>query len=78
METQITADNNISAEIRLSKHLRSKMLSRTIKIRVFNTAIVSEFIYGAEAWTLIDSHERILNLFERKIPFCMEGELRTP
>ena len=77
--TQITADNNISAEIRrritlasrclygLSIHLRSKMLSRTTKLKLYNALIVPVLIYGAEAWTLTDSDERTLDMFERKV-----------
>ena len=91
LATQITADNNISAEIRrritlasrslygLSKHLRSKMLSRTTKFKVYNTLIVPVLMYGAEAWTLTDSDD----MFERKVlrtiygPVCVDGEWRT-
>ena len=93
--TQITAENNISAEIRrritlasrclygLSIHLRSKMLSRTTKLKLYNTLIVPVLIYCAEAWTLTDSDERMLDMFERKVlrtiygPFCVDGEWRT-
>ena len=65
--TQITADNHISAEIRrrislasrclygLSKHLPSKMLSRTTKLKLYNTLLVPVLIYGAEAGALTDS-----------------------
>ena len=90
--TQITADNNISAEIRrhitfascclygLSKHLRSKMLSRTTKLKQYNTLIVPVFNYGGETWTLTDSDERMLDMFKRKVlrniygPVCVDGE----
>ena len=77
--TQITADNNITAEIRrritlasrclygLSKHLRSKMLSRTTKLKLYNTLIVPVLIYGAEELTLTDSDKRMLDMFERKV-----------
>ena len=96
--TQITSDNNISAEIRrritlasrclygLSKlqlYLRSKMLIRTIKLKQYNTLVVPVLIYEAEAWTLTDSDEKMLDLFERKVlrmiywPVCIEGEWRT-
>ena len=93
--TQITADNNISGDIRrritlasrclygLSKQLHSKMLSRTTKLILYNTLIVPVLIYGAEAWTLTDSNERMLDMFERKVlrtiygPVCFDGEWRT-
>ena len=64
---KITADNNISAEIGrritlascclygLSKHLRSKMLSQTTKLKLYNTLILPILMYGAEAWTLTES-----------------------
>ena len=89
--TQITADNNISAEIRrritlasrclygLSKQLRSKMLSRTTKLKLYNTLIVPVLIYGAETGTLTDSDD----MFERKVlrtiygPVRVDGEWRT-
>ena len=90
--TQITADNNTSADIRrritlasrcLLKHLRSKMLSRTTKLKLYNTLIVPVLIRGAEAWNLTDSDERMLDLFERKVlrtiygPVCVDGEWTT-
>ena len=58
---QINADNNKRAEIRrritlasrclygLSKHLLSKMLSGTTKLKLYNTLIVLVLIYGGEA-----------------------------
>ena len=88
--TEITSDNNISAEIRwritlasrclygLSKHLRSKMLTRTSKLKLYNTLVVP-----AEAWTLTDSDEKMLDLLERKVlrmiygPVCIDGEWGT-
>ena len=73
--TEIIADNNISAEIRrritmtsrylygLSKQLRSKMLSRTTKLKLYNTLIVPVLNYGAEEWILTNSDE----VFQRKV-----------
>ena len=94
MVTQITIDNNISAEIRqlitlvcrclygLSKHLSSKILSRTTKLKLYITLIVQVLIYRAEALTLTDSDERMLDMFERKVlrtiygPVCVDGDWR--
>ena len=55
------------------------MLTRTTKLKL----VVPVLIYGAEAWTLTDSDEKMLDLFERKVlrmiygPVCIEGEWRT-
>ena len=59
------------------------MLSRTTKLKLYNTLIVPVLIYCAEAWTLTDSDERMLDMFERKVlwtiygPVCVDGEWRT-
>ena len=58
------------------------MLSRTTKLKLYNTLIVPVLIYGAEAWTLTDSDERMLDIFKMKVlrtiygPVCVDGEWR--
>ena len=52
-------------------------------LNLYITLIVPVLIYGAEAWTLTDSDERMLDMFERKVlgtiygPVCVDGEWRT-
>ena len=43
------------------------MLTRTSKLKLYNTLVVPVLIYGVEAWTLTDSDENMLDLFERKV-----------
>ena len=56
------------------------MFSRTTKLKLYNTLIVPVLIYGAEAWTFTYSHERMLDMFEKKVlriiygPVCVDGE----
>ena len=53
------------------------MLSRTTKLKLYNTLIVTVLIYG------VDSDKRMLDMFERKVlwtiygPVCVDGEWRT-
>ena len=75
--TQLTAKYNISAEIRrritlasrclygLSKHLRSKMLSRTTILMLYNTLIVPVLIYDAEAWTMLRWKDSVLEDYQK-------------
>ena len=59
------------------------MFSLTTKLKLYNTLIVPVLIYGAEAWTLTDSDERKLDMFERKVlrtiygPVCVDVEWIT-
>ena len=59
------------------------MISRTTKVKLYKTLIVPVLIYGAEYWTLTDSDERMLDMFERKVlrpileSVCVNGKWRT-
>ena len=72
-----------SLHMGLSKHLRSKMLSRTTKLKLYNTLIVLVLIYDAETWNFTDSDDRMLDMFERIVLrtiyglVCVDGEWRT-
>ncbi|RZF38840.1 hypothetical protein LSTR_LSTR013781 [Laodelphax striatellus] len=90
----ITDDNNVEADIKaklaagnrcyyaLSQYLRSKTLSRKIKIEIYNTIIKPVCVYGAETWVLTKKDEDLLNTWERKIlrriygPVNIDGEWR--
>ena len=59
------------------------MLSRTIKVKLYDTLIVPVLIYGVEAFSLTVSSEGLLDMFERKVlkikysPVYVDGEWRT-
>lgn len=90
----ITSGNDITAEVKrritlanrcffgLRRHLSSKALSQRTKETLYKTLIIPVLLYGAEAWTLKESDEKLLRSFERKIlrvifgPVCIEGEWR--
>lgn len=92
--TEVTSDNNITSEVKrrimlanrclygLSKLMRSKLLSRKTKVRLYHQLIMPVLLYGSESWALKDSDEELLAVFERRIlriiygPVCEEGEWR--
>ena len=58
----------------------TKLLSRTSKVKLYNTLIVTVLIYASEAWILTDSDERMLVMFKNKVlrtiygPVCVDGK----
>jgi hypothetical protein len=74
--TKVNIWNDISEEVKtrimaanrscfgLQNHLKSWILSRTTKIQLHKTLIV---MYGSECWTLSQSDEQKLDVFERKV-----------
>jgi endonuclease/exonuclease/phosphatase family metal-dependent hydrolase len=75
----VTKDNNMEEEIKrrillankcyygLQKHMKSKIVSKTTKIRLYKTLILPTLMYGCETWTLTKASENLLGCFERKI-----------
>ena len=63
--------------------MRSKIISKAIKVQLYKTLILPILLYGSEAWTLSGSDETALGCFERKIlrkiygPICQDGEWRV-
>lgn len=47
--------------------LRSKLLNRKCKVRLYKTLIRPVICYGCEAWTLSQRNQELLNRFERKV-----------
>ena len=66
----------------LRKLMRSKLISRKSKMRLYHQQIMPVLLYGSESWALKDSDEKLLAVFERRIlriiygPICEEGEWR--
>ena len=87
--TAITQDNNISLEINrrislankcyfgLSRHMRSKALSRRTKTTLYKTLILPVLMYGSEAWVVSANDAAALGVFERKILRKIYGPLRV-
>jgi len=63
--------------------LRSKAVSRTIKIRMYKTIIRPVVLYDSEAWCLMANDGKNLRIWERKVlrkifgPICVAGYWRS-
>jgi hypothetical protein len=59
--------------------LRSRLLEKDTKSKIYKTLIRSAVLYGCESWTVTKKEEEKLNIFERKIlrtiygPSCVNG-----
>ena len=58
----------------------NRKLTKRTKILIYQTCVLSTFLYGSEAWTLYADQERKLNGFHMRclrkilgIPFRLEG-----
>jgi hypothetical protein len=49
------------------KLLRSSLISRGTKIRIYRTVIRPTVMYGADTWVLTNAYGNALNIWERKI-----------
>ena len=75
----ITRKNEIQEEIKarlkagnacyfsVSTLLRSRILSRNIKLRIYKTIILPTVLYGCETWPLTLKDEQRLKVFENKV-----------
>jgi hypothetical protein len=52
---------------RYKNTLKSRKLSLTVRIRIFNAYITSIFMYGSETWTLTKNHEKTIDSFQRSL-----------
>jgi hypothetical protein len=79
LRTLITADDNISAEIKnritlanrsyfgMANMLKAKNINRTHKVIIYKTLIKPVLMYGVETWVLSKADKLHLGVFERKI-----------
>lgn len=51
----------------LSRFLKSKEVSRKVKMRVYKTVIRPVVTYGSEVWTLKQTDQNVLGVWERKV-----------
>ena len=77
--SEITSDNDISAEVKrriilasrclggIRKLMRSKHLSHKTKLQLYHQLILPVLLYGAESWSLRAAEEQNLLVFERKV-----------
>lgn len=90
----VTEDNNILTEIKdkiaignrslraLDKIIRTRYISKKMKVRIYKTIIKPTVTFGSETWTLPERAITILNTWERKIlrkiygPIYDKGEWR--
>lgn len=75
----IRADTDITREIMrriiaanrcfygVQRHLRSKLLTKETKLRIYKTLIRPVLLYGSESWPLTRKDENLLLAFERKV-----------
>ena len=47
--------------------MSNRDLSRITKLILYKTLILSVFLYGLEAWTLLSTYVTALRVFERKV-----------
>ena len=47
--------------------LSSSLLSKTLKIKIYRTIILSVVLYGCETWSLTLREERRLRVFENRV-----------
>lgn len=82
----VTRINDMSAEIKRRIYLASKYLAsyhgllrllklnvitRKTKCKIYETLIRPVLMYGSEIWTLKQSDERLLGIFERRVLRCI-------
>ena len=60
----------------LNGELSSKDLSRTTKLILYKTLILTVLLYGAEAWTLLSTDAAALRVFEKKVLLKIFGSVR--
>jgi len=83
--TMVSKMNNRSVEVNarlimaniayygLQNHMKSRIMSRNIKILLYKTLIRPVLTYGAETWVLSKQDEHRLSIFERKILLRIYG-----
>jgi hypothetical protein len=56
--------------------LSSRLLSKNLKIRIYNTMILPVVLYGCETWSLTLREEHRLRVFENRVPRKIFGPKR--
>ena len=51
----------------VQKLLSSRLLHKSLKIKIYRTIILPVVLYGCEAWSLTFREERKLRVFENKV-----------
>jgi hypothetical protein len=58
------------------KLLKSTLLSRHSKVKLYKTLIRPVVTYGAETWTVLEDDENVLHVSERKVVRRIYGPVR--
>ena len=56
--------------------LSSSLLSKNIKIKIYRTVILPVVLYGCVTWSLTLREERMLRVFEKRVPKKIFGPKR--
>jgi hypothetical protein len=79
LETTLTDKNCIHEEIKsrlnsgnacyhsVQSLLSSRLLSRNVKVKIYNTIILPVIMYGSETWSLALMEEHRLRVFEKRV-----------
>ncbi|PSN38156.1 hypothetical protein C0J52_25847 [Blattella germanica] len=77
--SKLNSENNVGREIKqritngnityymYSKLMKSKILNRELKLKMYKTLIRPVVVYGCESWTLNSNDKHLLRIFEHKI-----------
>ena len=89
LRTTITNQNSIQEEIKsrlksgsacfhsVQKLLSSSLLSKSIKIAIYRTIILTVILYGCDTWSLTLTEERRLRVFENRVLRGIFGPTRN-
>jgi hypothetical protein len=86
--TTLTDQNHMHEEIKsrlnsanaccnsIQSLLSSRLLSRKLKVKIYNTIILPVVLYGRETWSLTLREEHRLRVFENRVPRRIFGPTR--
>ena len=76
IQTRIMKGSRCAAALRVNSLLKNKILSRKLKLKIYNVIIRPVVLYGCETWTMTLSDQKNLMSFENKILKKISGMIR--